>query len=42
MPGLIHGIEAEKVRTNLERVREQAGDGVEVLAATKYLPVEEM
>ena len=42
MPGQIHGIEAKKVRANLERVREQVGDGVEVLAATKYLPVEEM
>ena len=38
----IHGIEAEKVRANLEGVREQIGDEVEVLAATKYLPVEEM
>src|SRR4051794_6206496 len=42
MPGQIHGIEAEKVRANLEGVREQVGGGVEVLAATKYLPVEEM
>jgi uncharacterized pyridoxal phosphate-containing UPF0001 family protein len=42
MPGQIHGIEAEKVRRNLEQVREQVGDDVEVLAATKYLPVEEM
>jgi uncharacterized pyridoxal phosphate-containing UPF0001 family protein len=39
---LIHGIEAAKVAANLERVREQAGDGVEVLAATKYVPLEEM
>jgi PLP dependent protein len=42
MPGLIHGIEAEAVRSNLERVREHAGPDVEILAATKYLPVEEM
>jgi PLP dependent protein len=42
MPGQIHGIEAEKVRANLERVRAEVGEGVEVLAATKYLPVEEM
>ena len=42
MPGQIHGVEAEKVRANLERVRERVGDGVEVLAATKYLPVAEM
>jgi uncharacterized pyridoxal phosphate-containing UPF0001 family protein len=42
VPGLIHGIEAEKVRANLERVRERAGAGVEVLVATKYVPLEEM
>jgi uncharacterized pyridoxal phosphate-containing UPF0001 family protein len=40
--GLIHGIEAEKVAANLSRVREEVGDGVELLAATKYVPVEEM
>lgn len=42
MPGLIYGIEAGKVRANLERVRERAGDGVEILVATKYVPLEEM
>jgi PLP dependent protein len=42
MAGLIHGIEAETVRANLERVRERTGDGVEVLVATKYVPLEEM
>ena len=42
MPGQIHEIEAEKVRANLERIHEKAGSEVEVLAATKYLPVEEM
>jgi uncharacterized pyridoxal phosphate-containing UPF0001 family protein len=42
MPGQIHGIDAERVRANLERVREKTGDSVEVLAATKYLPVEEL
>jgi PLP dependent protein len=42
MPGLIHGIEADVVRRNLERVREKAGDSVEILAATKYLPPGEM
>jgi uncharacterized pyridoxal phosphate-containing UPF0001 family protein len=42
VPGLIHGIEAETVRSNLERVRERAGDGVEILVATKYVPLEEM
>src|SRR3954464_10513920 len=42
MPGLIHGLEAEKIRANLERVRERVGREVEILAATKYVPVEEM
>ncbi len=42
MAGLIHGIEADKVRANLERVREVAGKGVEVLVAVKYVPLEEM
>ena len=42
MAGLIHGIEATKVAANLERVRERVGDGVEVLAATKYVPIDEM
>ncbi|HEX6666832.1 MAG TPA: YggS family pyridoxal phosphate enzyme [Solirubrobacterales bacterium] len=42
MAGLIHGIEAAKVAANLEQVREVAGDGVELLVATKYVPLEEM
>jgi PLP dependent protein len=42
MPGLIHGIEAGRVAANLERARAIAGDRVEILAATKYVPVEEM
>jgi PLP dependent protein len=42
MPGLIHGLEAERIRANLERVRERVGPEVEILAATKYVPVEEM
>ncbi len=42
MPGQIHGIEADRVRANLEEAREVAGPEVEVLAATKYLPVKEM
>jgi len=40
--GLIHGIEAAKVAANLEQVREEAGPEVEILAATKYVPLEEM
>ncbi len=42
MPGLIHGIEADKVRAKLASVREAAGEDVEVLVATKYVPLEEM
>ena len=42
MPGLIHGLEAEKIRANLERVRQGVGPEVEILAATKYVPVDEM
>ncbi len=42
MAGLIHGLEAAKIRANLDRVRERAGSEVEILAATKYVPLEEM
>jgi uncharacterized pyridoxal phosphate-containing UPF0001 family protein len=42
MPGQIHGLDAQRVRANLQSVREKAGSEVEVLAATKYLPVEEL
>ena len=39
---MIRGLEAERVRANLERVRERAGPRVEILAATKYVPPDEM
>lgn len=42
MPGLIHGLDAGKIAANLEHAREIAGPGVEILAATKYVPLEEM
>jgi len=42
MPGLIHGLEADRIRRNLERARERAGPSVEILAATKYVPSDEM
>jgi PLP dependent protein len=42
MPGLIHGLEADRIRRNLERARERAGPSVEILAATKYVPTDEM
>ncbi len=38
----VTGLDADRVRANLERVREKAGPGVEILAATKYVPTEEM
>jgi PLP dependent protein len=38
----IRGIEPERVRMNLERVRERCGPGVEILAATKYVHADEM
>jgi hypothetical protein len=38
----VTGLIPDKVRANLERVREKAGPEVEILAATKYVPTEEM
>jgi uncharacterized pyridoxal phosphate-containing UPF0001 family protein len=42
VPGLIRGLDPEAISTNLERIRARAGNGVEVLAATKYVAPEEM
>jgi uncharacterized pyridoxal phosphate-containing UPF0001 family protein len=42
VPGLIHGLDPEKIAANLAEAREVAGGGVEILAATKYVPIEEM
>jgi PLP dependent protein len=42
LPGLIHGLEPTKIAANLERAHEIAGPAVEILAATKYVPLEEM
>ena len=42
MPGLIHGLEPAKIAANLDRVRERAGEAVEILAAVKYVPLGEM
>ena len=36
------GLDPARIRGNLERVRERAGEDVEILAATKYVPAEEM
>jgi uncharacterized pyridoxal phosphate-containing UPF0001 family protein len=42
MAELIHDLDVAKVAANLARVREVAGDEVELLVATKYVPLEEM
>jgi hypothetical protein len=42
VPGLIHGLDPARIAANLERAREVAGPEVEILAATKYVPLEEM
>lgn len=42
MPEPIRDLDPDLVRRNLAAVREVAGDGVEVLAATKYVVPEEM
>jgi uncharacterized pyridoxal phosphate-containing UPF0001 family protein len=39
---LIHDIDAAKVAANLAEVRAVTGDEVELLVATKYVPLEEM
>jgi uncharacterized pyridoxal phosphate-containing UPF0001 family protein len=39
---LIHGLDPARIAANLERARARAGEGVELLAATKYVPIEEM
>ncbi len=42
MAGLIEGLDPERIRSNLDSFRERAGEGVEILAAGKYVPVDEM
>jgi PLP dependent protein len=42
MAELIHDINAAKVAANLAEARAVAGEGVELLVATKYVPLEEM
>jgi uncharacterized pyridoxal phosphate-containing UPF0001 family protein len=39
---LIHGIDAARVAANLEEVQAVVREGVELLVATKYVPLEEM
>jgi pyridoxal phosphate enzyme (YggS family) len=40
--GLITGIDAGRVRENLARIRAELPDSVEILAAVKYVPLEEL
>jgi hypothetical protein len=42
MVPLIRGLEAERVRARLDEIREEVGPDVEVLAATKYVALEEL
>ncbi len=42
MPGLIRGLDAGVIRDNLARVRDRAGPEVEILAAIKYVPDDEV
>ncbi len=42
MVELLRGLDGERIRANLERIRERAGPEVEILAATKYIPSEEL
>jgi PLP dependent protein len=39
---LIHGLDARRVADNLARARDEVGDGVQILAAVKYVPLEEL
>lgn len=42
MAELVHGIDSARIAANLGEVRAVAGEGVEVLVACKYVPLEEM
>ena len=42
MVELVRDLDPGRIRTNLDRVRERAGSDVEILAATKYVPSDEM
>ena len=42
MAELITGLDAARVRANLERIRSELREGVEILAAVKYVPLEEL
>jgi uncharacterized pyridoxal phosphate-containing UPF0001 family protein len=38
----VSNLDPDRIRANLERIRDQAGPDVEILAATKYVPDNEM
>jgi PLP dependent protein len=42
VPRLITGLDAVKIRANLDRIREEIGPGPQILAAVKYVPLEEL
>ena len=42
MPRLITGLDAVKIRANLERIREEIGPRPQILAAVKYVSLEEL
>jgi len=42
VPRLITGLQARTIAANLERIREQIGDDVRILAAVKYVPLDEL
>lgn len=42
MPDEFRDLDPKRISANLERVRERAGEDVELLVATKYVPLEEM
>jgi PLP dependent protein len=42
VPDEIRDLDPKRISANLERVRERAGEDVELLVATKYVPLEEM
>jgi PLP dependent protein len=42
MVARVTDLDAERVRSNLERIRERTGPDVEILAATKYIRAEDM
>jgi uncharacterized pyridoxal phosphate-containing UPF0001 family protein len=41
-PEPVTGLDAARVRANLEQIRAEVGDGPEILAAVKYVPLDEL